>query len=666
MPDRMEGETHDRPGGLIVRDLLRIPHFRDAVLLGGETGLGAAVTRVNVMEVPDVADWVRPGEFLMTTGYPFRQQPEAFETLVAQLAAKGVSALGIKTKRFIDKVPEGAIRAANEHGLPLIELPPSTAFSDVVREVMERVLVQESRQLSTLQSRVQRLSRTLLQGDGLAAFLELVESMLGNPAVLLDGDDRCLASPGAAEAVAGIGPAGWAKLREDSAMETCFMPVGGRNVRVYCAAALDGPRQPVLLLLFELRREYDIVDMLTMNWAAELVGFEISNRAARQRIEAKYIGQFLQDWIAGRIVSPSDLRLRAEACGCPIADGDEYRVGLVRFEGGRPPAHALQEAARQLGFGRAPGREPGAAVRWTVLDGELVALFSRPRTAPDAVAAVPGSRSVAAAAGERTAASAADSRAAAAAAGERTVASAADSRAAAAAAGERTVASAADSRAAAAAAGERTVASAADSRAAAAAGAVTAVAGARTAASAAASASRGAGPFGHAEDDAGVREIVSSLRQTLKFGRFRFCLGRWVGSRGDVPESYREARRAAEVAELCRMRDDVVAYGRLGTYLLLYRLAGSPEAEEFTEETLRPLLSHDSRHYSPGALIETLKAYFECNGNVKETAERLFVHYNTVAYRLERIRGELGIPLDDAETRLRLQLAIKLHEIREK
>jgi len=648
MPDRMEGETHDRPGGLIVRDLLRIPHFRDAVLLGGESGLGAAVTRVNVMEVPDVADWVRPGEFLMTTGYPFRQQPEAFETLVAQLAAKGVSALGIKTKRFIDKVPEGAIRAANEHGLPLIELPPSTAFSDVVREVMERVLVQESRQLSTLQSRVQRLSRTLLQGDGLAAFLELVESMLGNPAVLLDGDDRCLASPGAAEAVAGIGPAGWAKLREDSVMETCFMPVGGRNVRVYCAAALDGPRQPVLLLLFELRREYDIVDMLTMNWAAELVGFEISNRAARQRIEAKYIGQFLQDWIAGRIVSPSDLRLRAEACGCPIADGDEYRVGLVRFEGGRPPAHALQEAARQLGFGRAPGREPGAAVRWTVLDGELVALFSRPRTAPDAVAAVPGSRAVAAAAGERTAASAADSRAAAAAAGERTAASAADSRAAAAAAGERTVASAADSRAAAAA------------------GAVTAVAGARTAASAAASASRGAGPFGHAEDDAGVREIVSSLRQTLKFGRFRFCLGRWVGSRGDVPESYREARRAAEVAELCRMRDDVVAYGRLGTYLLLYRLAGSPEAEEFTEETLRPLLSHDSRHYSPGALIETLKAYFECNGNVKETAERLFVHYNTVAYRLERIRGELGIPLDDAETRLRLQLAIKLHEIREK
>lgn len=588
MPDRMEGETHDRPSGLIVRDLLRIPHFRDAVLLGGETGLGAAVTRVNVMEVPDVADWVRPGEFLMTTGYPFRQQPEAFETLVAQLAAKGVSALGIKTKRFIDKVPEGAIRVANEHGLPLIELPPSTAFSDVVREVMERVLVQESRQLSTLQSRVQRLSRTLLQGDGLAAFLELVESMLGNPAVLLYGDDRCLASPGAAEAVAGIGPAGWAKLREDSAMETCFMPVGGRNVRVYCAAALDGPRQPVLLLLFELRREYDIVDMLTMNWAAELVGFEISNRAARQRIEAKYIGQFLQDWIAGRIVSPSDLRLRAEACGCPIADGDEYRVGLVRFEGGRPPAHALQEAARQLGFGRAPGREPGAAVRWTVLDGELVALFSRPRTAPAAVAAVPGSRSVAAAAGERTAASAA------------------------------------------------------------------------------ASASRGAGSFGHAEDDAGVWEIVSSLRQTLKFGRFRFCLGRWVGSRGDVPESYREARRAAEVAELCRMRDDVVAYGRLGTYLLLYRLAGSPEAEEFTEETLRPLLSHDSRHYSPGALIETLKAYFECNGNVKETAERLFVHYNTVAYRLERIRGELGIPLDDAETRLRLQLAIKLHEIREK
>ena len=601
MPESMDRESHDRPGGLIVRDLLRIPHFRDAVLLGGEAGLGAAVTRVNVMEVPDVVDWVRPGEFLMTTGYPFRQQPEAFETLVAQLAAKGVSALGIKTKRFIDKVPEGAIRAANEHGLPLIELPPSTAFSDVVREVMERVLVQESRQLSTLQSRVQRLSRTLLQGDGLAAFLELVEAMLGNPAVLLDADDRCLASPGAAETVAGIDAAGWAKLREDSAMETCFLQVGGRSVRAYCAAAPDGPRQPALLLLLELRREYDIVDMLTMNWAAELVGFEISNRAARQRIEAKYIGQFLQDWIAGRIVSPSDLRLRAEACGCPIRDGDEYRVGLVRFAGERPPAHALQEAARQLGLAPgATGRGPGLAVRWTVLDGELVALFSRPR------AASPGGRA-AEAAGRRAGVSAG-----------------AGAAAKAAAAGAAAGSDAAD--------GEPVKAETA----------------------------------GPAEDDAGVREIVSSLRQMGKFGRFRFCLGRWVGSQGDVPESYREARRAAEVAEQCRMRDEVVSYGRLGTWLLLYRLAGTPEANEFTEETLRPLLAHDSRHYSPGALIETLKAYFECNGNVKETAERLFVHYNTIAYRLERIRGELGIPLDDAETRLRLQLAIRLHEIREK
>lgn len=535
----------ERVHGLSVADLLRLPHFQDAVLLGGREGLAQPISRVNVMEVPDVVDWVRPGEFLVTTGYPFRQEPEIMKTLIAELAGKGVAALGIKTKRFIDAVPDSAVRAADEHGLPLIELPPATAFSDVVREVMERVLVQESRQLSTLQNRVQRLSRVLLHGDGLSAFLRLLESMIGNPVALLDANDQWMASPGAEAICRALGEAGWRKVRQDSPLETSLLPLEHRTIRVHCSVVLEGMR-PYLLLMLEDRPEYGIIDTLTLNWASKLVGFEISNAQARQKIEAKYIDQFLQDWLAGRILSPIDLKLRAEACGCPLADHVEYCAGIVRFPEQKPKARLLQEAARLCNADRTPDRKE---LKWAVLEQELVVLVGLPHGLP------------------------------------------------------------------------------------------------------------------LRKETAG--NIAALLRQSFAGHRFQLCFGRKAGAHEAVPASLREARRTAEVSSICRIGRDIVHYSELGVYLLLYRLIGTEEAEEFKRNYLQPLLDYDQKLHNQGALVKTLKMFFECNGNVKETAERLFLHYNTVAYRLERIKSEFGISLDDAEARLQLHLAIKLHEIKE-
>jgi len=545
----MLGETNE---GLSVRDLLKIPDLKEARLCGGSAGLERKISRVNVMEVPDVVQWVRPGEFLMTTGYPFRNEPEVLAPLIAQLAGKGVVALGIKTKRFIDEVPEEAVREAERHGLPLIELPPDTAFSDVVREVMERVLVQESRELSMLQSRVQRLSHVLLHGDGLPAFLHHLELLVGNPVALLDGHNRWVASPEAEPLCARLDETAWNKLRDDSVLETSIVRLEDRDIRVFASAVAEGPR-PYLLLMLETNREHAAVDTLTMNWASKLVGFEISNEQARRNIEAKYIDQFLQDWIAGRIVSPVDLRLRAEACGCPLDEASEYVAGVVYFRERKPGVGELQSLARRLQWEQGEG-EAEAEARWTVLNEELVCLLSRRREAVD-------------------------------------------------------------------------------------------------------------------DRDEMFRQAAKRAAQSIakllppeRAASVRLCLGRDVIAQERVPRSYLEARRAAEAAAACGWKEATVHYGELGVYLLLYRLLDSEEAEEFKRMYLQPLLDYDRSHQ--GAYVNTLRMYFECNGNVKETAERMFLHYNTVAYRLERLRAELGLRLDDADTRLKLQLAIKLGDIR--
>ena len=65
-----------------------------------------------------------------------------------------------------------------------------------------------------------------------------------------------------------------------------------------------------------------------------------------------------------------------------------------------------------------------------------------------------------------------------------------------------------------------------------------------------------------------------------------------------------------------------------------------------------------------GSLVQTIDAYFNFHGNVSQTAESLFIHRNTLLYRLERIQELTGQDLDQADMRLALQLALKVWQLR--
>ena len=79
----------------------------------------------------------------------------------------------------------------------------------------------------------------------------------------------------------------------------------------------------------------------------------------------------------------------------------------------------------------------------------------------------------------------------------------------------------------------------------------------------------------------------------------------------------------------------------------------------FQEETIGPLLAHDGG----GEYIHTLEVYFEHNGNLSQTAEALFIHRNTLIYRMDRIAAITGLDMNRPETRLAVQLALHIHRM---
>lgn len=128
------------------------------------------------------------------------------------------------------------------------------------------------------------------------------------------------------------------------------------------------------------------------------------------------------------------------------------------------------------------------------------------------------------------------------------------------------------------------------------------------------------------------------------------------------PRVYNEALQAMQLALRLRLTNQIVEFNSLGIFRLLGELENIPSVKRFAEQIIGPLAVYDEQH--KGSLVNTLNAYFTHHGNVSQTAESLFVHRNTLLYRLERIQELTGQDLDQADTRLAMQLALKFWQLR--
>ncbi len=120
-----------------------------------------------------------------------------------------------------------------------------------------------------------------------------------------------------------------------------------------------------------------------------------------------------------------------------------------------------------------------------------------------------------------------------------------------------------------------------------------------------------------------------------------------------------EAEQALRVSQAMFGPDRTTAFSELGVYRLLFHLRSSPELEAFRRELLGDLLEYDGRN--GGELVKTLEAFFARNGNLSRTAEELYLHRNTLIYRMGRIQEITGVQMDDPDARLSLQLALKIN-----
>ena len=120
--------------------------------------------------------------------------------------------------------------------------------------------------------------------------------------------------------------------------------------------------------------------------------------------------------------------------------------------------------------------------------------------------------------------------------------------------------------------------------------------------------------------------------------------------------SYEQASKCINLAIKQKQKNMIYYYEQLGLYQLFYDINNKTLLENFVHNILSSLIAYDKKYNTN--LIQTLEVYLNKNCNLNQTAETLFIHRNTIKYRLQRIEEITNTSLDDAFTRLNFFNAI--------
>jgi purine catabolism regulator len=158
------------------------------------------------------------------------------------------------------------------------------------------------------------------------------------------------------------------------------------------------------------------------------------------------------------------------------------------------------------------------------------------------------------------------------------------------------------------------------------------------------------------EEKAMIKEIAHDLLNYHP--AIGVSVSRSSSSRADLPLSYREAQ------ETLRLGLDLWGFGKqyhfedLGLYRLFSQVGDKQELVRFYEETIKPILDYDLTNEMN--LLHSLEVFFQSNEDIRLTSKLLFVHHNTLRYRLQRIEEITGKSPFELDGKMELYLGIKI------
>lgn len=158
------------------------------------------------------------------------------------------------------------------------------------------------------------------------------------------------------------------------------------------------------------------------------------------------------------------------------------------------------------------------------------------------------------------------------------------------------------------------------------------------------------------EDYAGLEQVANTIVDMVNMEAMmnvRVAYGTIVGELKDVSKSYKEAKMALDVGKIFYAEKKVTPYNKLGIGRLIYQLPKNL-CRIFMDEIFGENIPEDLDE----EILMTINKFFENNLNVSETSRQLFVHRNTLVYRLEKLEKTTGLDIRTFDDALTFKIAL--------
>jgi purine catabolism regulator len=164
-----------------------------------------------------------------------------------------------------------------------------------------------------------------------------------------------------------------------------------------------------------------------------------------------------------------------------------------------------------------------------------------------------------------------------------------------------------------------------------------------------------------------INEMCSSLQNFLikkhEYIYIHVGIGSIINNLVSVTKSYHEALSSVSFGRtICgETLGFIISYNDSSLLKIFSKVKDNDLINEIVPENLKKLKIYDKENNSD--LIKTLSVYLDCNCNAKKASEKMFIHYKTMLYRLDKIIKDFSIDLENSNSRLQIELGLQVINI---
>lgn len=303
-----------------LNNLFILEGMKESTVLAGHRGLSRNVQFVNISDTPDVIQFLDKNHLLLTTAYPFKDEPREMCELIKQMHAKDCSGLVIKVDRFLNKLPLEVKLLADDLAFPIIDLPTDHTLGDISRHILNYLNDHEAEQLYYALHIQKEFSDMMIKGYSLAGLVEQLSHFLSRPALLLNHRGETIAQSHDFR-LDSMKQAG----REIAEMVKADLPAARKGTTIPVPSK---DQQPAATFPVQTKREYDsmlvIVDALTLPYptsqmaieqAGNVISFTIIKEQAIDENSRLLKNNFFADLIEKRLTAEDEIYSRSNYYG---------------------------------------------------------------------------------------------------------------------------------------------------------------------------------------------------------------------------------------------------------------------------------------------------------------------------------------------------------------